>query len=54
MFSEFELFESMINAREKSGLTQDELARMAKMDVKNVAEDIKYLEQIGLIEKKNK
>ena len=52
MFSEFELFESMINAREKSGLTQDELARMAKMDVKNVAEDIKYLEQIGLIEKK--
>lgn len=29
-----------------------ELARMAKRDVKNVAEDVKYLEQIGLIEKK--
>lgn len=25
---------------------------MAKRDVKNVAEDVKYLEQIGLIEKK--
>src|SRR5574340_763562 len=30
----------------------NELARMAKRDVKNVAEDVKYLEQIGLIEKK--
>lgn len=29
-----------------------ELARMAKRDVKNVADDVKYLEQIGLIEKK--
>jgi predicted transcriptional regulator len=25
---------------------------MAKRDVKNVADDVKYLEQIGLIEKK--
>jgi predicted transcriptional regulator len=30
----------------------NELARMAKRDVKNVADDVKYLEQIGLIEKK--
>jgi len=29
----------------------NELARMAKRDVKNIAEDVKYLEQIGLIEK---
>jgi len=28
----------------------NELARMAKRDVKNVADDVKYLEQIGLIE----
>jgi len=27
------------------------LARLAKRDIKNVAEDVKYLEQIGLIEK---
>ena len=30
----------------------NELARMAKRDVKNVSDDVKYLEQIGLIEKK--
>jgi predicted transcriptional regulator len=30
----------------------NELARMAKRDVKNIAEDVKYLEQMGLIEKK--
>ena len=30
----------------------NELARIAKRDVKNVADDVKYLEQIGLIEKK--
>jgi predicted transcriptional regulator len=30
----------------------NELARMAKRDVKNVADDVKYLAQIGLIEKK--
>lgn len=30
----------------------NELARMANRDVKNVADDVKYLEQIGLIEKK--
>jgi predicted transcriptional regulator len=30
----------------------NELARMAKRDVKNVMEDVKYLEQVGLIDKK--
>ena len=30
----------------------NELARMAKRDVKNVADDVKYLEQVGLIDKK--
>jgi len=30
----------------------NELARIAKRDVKNVSNDVKYLEQIGLIKKK--
>jgi len=30
----------------------NELARLARRDVKNVADDLKYLEQIGLVEKK--
>ena len=30
----------------------NDLARIAKRDVKNVANDVKFLEQIGLIEKK--
>lgn len=30
----------------------NELARVARRDVKNIAEDVKYLEQMGLIEKK--
>lgn len=30
----------------------NELARMAKRDVKNTADDVNYLERIGLIEKK--
>ena len=30
----------------------NELARIAKRDIKNIADDVKYLEQIGLIEKK--
>ncbi len=40
----------IIKARKPSSI--NELARMSKRDVKNVAEDVKYLEQIGLIEKK--
>jgi len=39
-----------IKTRKPSSI--NELARMAKRDVKNVADDVKYLEQIGLIEKK--
>lgn len=31
-----------------------ELAEMAKRDMKNISEDVKYLEQIGLLEKKEK
>jgi predicted transcriptional regulator len=27
---------------------------MAKRDMKNISEDVKYLEQIGLLEKKDK
>ncbi len=30
----------------------NELSRLSKRDIKNVAEDVKYLVQIGLIEKK--
>ncbi len=30
----------------------NELARIAKRDLKNVADDVKYLEQVGLIERK--
>lgn len=30
----------------------NELARIAKRDIKNIADDVKYLEQIGLVEKK--
>ncbi len=29
----------------------NELARIAKRDIKNIADDVKYLEQMGLIEK---
>ena len=28
----------------------NELARMAKRDIKNIADDVKYLEQVGLLE----
>ena len=40
----------IIKTRKPSSI--NELARMAKRDVKNIADDVKYLEQIGLIEKK--
>ncbi len=39
-------------AKTKKPSSINELARMAKRDIKNVADDVKYLEQIGLIEKK--
>ncbi len=40
----------IIKTRKPSSI--NELARMAKRDVKNIADDVKYLERIGLIEKK--
>lgn len=33
----------------KKPVSINELARMAKRDLKNVADDVKYLEQVGLI-----
>lgn len=36
----------------KKPTSLNELARMAKRDVKNVIDDVRYLEQVGLIEKK--
>lgn len=38
--------------RVKKPSSINELARIAKRDIKNIADDVKYLEQIGLIEKK--
>jgi predicted transcriptional regulator len=40
----------IIKAQKPSSI--NELARFAKRDVKNIAEDVNYLEQIGLIRKK--
>ncbi len=60
-FTSFEAFRKILTPkrlellhviRAKKPSSINELARMAKRDVKNVADDVKYLEQIGLIEKK--
>ncbi len=40
----------IIKARKPSSI--NELARFAKRDVKNIADDVNYLERIGLIQKK--
>lgn len=40
----------IIKAKNPSSINQ--LASIAKRDIKNVAEDVKYLAQIGLVEKK--
>jgi predicted transcriptional regulator len=40
----------IIKAKKPSSI--NELARFAKRDVKNIADDVNYLEQIGLIQKK--
>lgn len=40
----------IIKTRKPSSI--NELARMAKRDIKNITEDVRYLEQIGFIEKK--
>jgi len=60
-FADFEVFRKALTPKRLELLhiikTQkpasiNELARMAERDVKNVADDVKYLEQIGLIETK--
>ncbi len=60
-FADFEVFrkaltpkrlELMHLIRTKKPSSINELARTAKRDVKNVADDLKYLEQIGLVETK--
>ncbi|OGL47771.1 MAG: hypothetical protein A2W05_03915 [Candidatus Schekmanbacteria bacterium RBG_16_38_10] len=60
-FANFEVFRKALTPkklellhliRTKKPSSINELARIAKRDVKNVADDLKYLEQIGLIEKK--
>lgn len=40
----------IIKTKKPSSL--NELARIAKRDIKNISDDVKYLEQMGLIEKK--
>ena len=58
-FTNFEVFRKALTPKRIELLhiikTQDpesinELSRMAKRDVKNVCDDVKYLEQMGLIE----
>ncbi|OGL43919.1 MAG: hypothetical protein A2W05_05830 [Candidatus Schekmanbacteria bacterium RBG_16_38_10] len=60
-FTSFEAFrkaltpkrlELLHTIRIKKPSSLHELARITKRDIKNVAEDVKYLERIGLVEKK--
>jgi len=60
-FTDFEVFRKALTPkrlellhliRTKKPSSINELARIAKRDVKNVADDLKYLEQTGLIETK--
>lgn len=60
-FTSFEAFRKALTPKRlellhivktKNPSSINELARMAKRDIKNIADDVKYLEQIGLIEKK--
>ena len=59
-FTSFEAFRKALTPKRlellhtiktKNPSSINRLARLAKRDIKNVAEDVKYLEQIGLIEK---
>src|SRR3972149_12205446 len=59
-FTSFEAFRKALTPKKlellhiiktKNPSSINRLARLAKRDIKNVAEDVKYLEQIGLIEK---
>ncbi len=60
-FTTFEAFRKVMTSKRlellhiiktKKPSSLNELARMAKRDVKNVVDDVRYLEQVGLIEKK--
>ena len=60
-FTSFEAFRKALTPKRlellhiiktKNPSSINELARIAKRDVKNIAEDVKYLEQIGLVVKK--
>jgi len=59
-FTSFEAFRKALTPKRlellhmiklKKPISINELARMAKRDIKNITVDVKYLEQIGLIEK---
>lgn len=59
-FTSFEAFRKALTPKRlellhtiktKKPTSINELARMAKRDIKNIADDVKYLEQIGLLEK---
>ncbi len=43
-------FELLHIIRTRKPKSINELARMAKRDIKNIADDVKYLEQVGLVE----
>ena len=51
-FTSFEAFRKALTPKRLELLHINELARFAKRDVKNIADDVNYLEQIGLIQKK--
>jgi len=60
-FTSFEAFRKVLTPKRlellhiiktKKPSSINELARLAKRDIKNVAQDVKYLEQMGLIETK--
>jgi predicted transcriptional regulator len=60
-FTSFEVFRRALTPKRlellrliktKKPRSINELARIAKRDVKNVADDVKYLHQIGLVETK--
>lgn len=62
-FTSFEAFRKALTPRRlellhlikaKNPKSIKELAEIANRDMKNVSEDVKYLEQIGLVEKKDK
>lgn len=62
-FSSFEAFRKALTPKRlellhiiktKTPSSINQLARLTKRDIKNVAEDVKYLNQVGLVEKTEK